>query len=161
MFQLRTPALSRSILLVGYLLTAAVALRSVDYFRQSGQAGRMAMALLGLYAVVLTLEQWLHPRFNGQLYLALQTAVVSAAMLLAREQDYYACLFFPLSTQAMLYFPRRAGLAWIVVFSAISMALVAWHQSVTLAIFYGVAGVFFASYGALLAQTVAANRQLA
>src|SRR5262249_33090189 len=57
-------------------------------------------------------------------------------------------------------FPRRAGRVWIIIFTAVFVTILSWYQSVGLALFYGVASVFFASYGALLTQAMAANRQL-
>src|SRR5262245_56070418 len=113
----RSPA--GAILLVSYLLVAGVALRSADYFGRAGPRGWIAAGLLALYLAVLTWDQLRQPRPGGHGYLLLQTGIAAAAMLLAHEQDYYACLFFPLSTQALLYLPRRAGIVWIVIFSAI------------------------------------------
>src|SRR5215467_4126345 len=82
-------------------------------------------------------------------------------MMLTPSVDFLATLFFPLSTQALLYFPGRTGRAWLVAFTLIFTALLAWHFGLALALFYCVASVFFASYGALMAQTVLAHRQLA
>src|SRR5215831_17269740 len=94
---------SRVFLLVGYLLVAAIGLRLQDDHSVDRRVTWPLLALLALYLICLTAEQFADPPFPGQhhLYLALQTALVTTAMLLTPSVDFLATLFFPLSTQAL------------------------------------------------------------
>ena len=103
---------ARLILFISYLLGEGVFLRALGYIAQSPSQGALITGLLGVYLVLLTIEQlgsfrapWQH-----HLYFTIQTILLATLLLLPPGYDFYAVLFFPLSTQALLNLPApRAG----------------------------------------------------
>lgn len=157
---------ARLILFISYLLTAGVVLRALGYIVQPKSQGALIIVLLGIYLVLLTIEQlapfpagWQH-----HLYFALQIALIATLLLLPPGFDFYAVLFFPLSTQALLNLPQRTGRIWIgiftVVWTTIFVVMFGW-DGLALSVFFAVGAIFFASFGEVTMQTLAANRQLA
>ena len=87
---------------------------------------RLALGLLTLYGLLLLLTIWLAdapgvPRIPGAwrlIYLLAQTAIVAALQSMPPRLEVLALLFVPLSLQAVIYYGRPLGFAWIVLFIA-------------------------------------------
>jgi len=155
-----------------YLLTVpiwgAATLRAAsDTSFFEGTAEKFTAAPLIVYLVGLVSQRVLERRadWSVQPYFVLQTALILAMMLLNPGLDYFAILFFPLTTQAISALPRNIAYRWVAVFIVVTsvgmMATLDWPEGIALALLYASGFVFFASYAAVTkrAQTAQAESQ--
>jgi signal transduction histidine kinase len=86
-------------------------------------------------------------------------------MLLNPGLDYFAILFFPLTTQAISVLPRNTAYRWVAVFALVTavgmLATLDLPEAIALSLLYASGFAFFASYAAVTkrAQTARAKSQ--
>lgn len=124
--------------------------------------GRAGVALLAVFDLLVLLpddalgglkERWPH------LYTGLAAGLILALTLLTPETPWFVVMFFVLSPEVMLRFPRQVGYAWIGAFSALTVVIfvVAGNGALGLLLqapLY-IAGYFF--FAAFATQTALAN----
>lgn len=97
-----------------------------------------------------------------QLYFALQTAVISALLLIEAGGFLFNVLFFILSAQAMVTLTARRGLAWIGLFCLVTVLAVI-SQAGAMGFLYVLPNfggyAFFGAFGNVLRETEAARRR--
>lgn len=101
---------------ISYALWASVTLRWVTEFMENDHPQTpLIVAILLLFGLLMGLEPLLTGQspWRGHLYLLLQLALITAALLLFFELDFFAILLLPLAGQATFLFSRRAAAAWI------------------------------------------------
>jgi signal transduction histidine kinase len=167
------PPMDRSRIRLFYLLsfpiwlaTAIRAASDTSFFDDT--TARIGAALLLVFAVLMVLERPLSRRFprSRRPYFVLQAGLIVALMVIADDLDYFAILFVPLCTQAMLVLPRPAAYRWtgtfILIMAASLLATQEWPTSIALALLYASALLFVASYAAVThrAETARAQSQL-
>jgi signal transduction histidine kinase len=86
------------------------------------------IGLLLLFGLLFGLWPVLFPSLDrspwpAHLYLALQTALAAALMVMSNNWTLFTILFFILSVQAVLLLPPRPALAWIAGFALVTAAL--------------------------------------
>lgn len=154
-------------LLISYGLWAAVSLRWITEFIESGHPLTWAISvILLIYGLLLGLEPLLTggSTLRAHLYLALQTTLIFLASLLYFELDFFALLFIPLCGQAMFLLPRRQGLAWLGILIVVSAAgLIIQFGSLSAAvsfiILYSAALVFVAAFVIMVQQANESRRR--
>ncbi|MBI5933533.1 MAG: sensor histidine kinase [Chloroflexi bacterium] len=105
-----------------YLIVAAVALRGAGFFWGKPAFGAV-MGLLAVYAAILVAKTWLiqHTSFSSRyalaVYLLLQAVLTVWLLDASTYEDFFNLLFIPLSLDAVAFFGRRAGYAWIIAFA--------------------------------------------
>ncbi len=115
--------------LVAYLTLLAVAALGLSTLPPESPAP-LAIALLIAFGLLLVRTPSIgDERLQAHLYLALQTLIVSALLLLDPHWGAFPILFFILSAQAMLIVPQRAGLTWIAIFSFITAGIFSWKNN--------------------------------
>ena len=155
-----------------YLLTVPIwfaatlrAASDTSFFEDTAE--HFTAALLIVYLVGLVSQRALERRadWSVQPYFVLQTALILAMMLLNPGLDYFAILFFPLTTQVISVLPRNIAYRWVAVFIAVTsvgmLATLDWAEGIALTLLYASGFVFFASYAAVTkrAQTARAKSQ--
>jgi signal transduction histidine kinase len=104
-------------------LWAAVSLRWITEFREQGHPLTWAISLiLLLYGVLLVAEPLLTggSKMRAHIYLAIQTGLVFLASIFYYELDFFALLYMPVCGQAMILLPRREGLVWLGILTAVT-----------------------------------------
>ncbi len=116
-----------------YLIVAAVALRGAGLFWGNDRFGAV-MGLLAAYGLFLIVKTWLVHATSGDValrtttdsrlwtfskvsYLLLQATLVVLVLDASTYEDFFNLLFIPLSLDAVVFFGRRAGYAWIIAFA--------------------------------------------
>jgi len=154
--------------LLSFLVLLAVAIRGLGFYVLANHPARsIAAVLLLAFTILLVVEPWLRVRapWSLHLYLALQTGILLALLLLPPHQDFFAALWLPLSAQAMLVLPRPASFRWIGVFTLVmAIGLVPTHgvrDGLALLLLYGAGYVFVAAYAYITdqAETTRAESQ--
>ena len=121
------PTRHRTVLLYSmfYFALAGVAARGLEiYFSNDLEWRWVAIPLVlsfGLLAATCHWPirwLWRFPHF----YLAVQTALVLALLLLPPRIDVWGILYFLLSAQAMIMFRQRIGFSWITIFAAAALS---------------------------------------
>lgn len=153
-------------LLVSYLIWAAVALRWITIFSAQNQEQLgLVTGLLLLYAVLLGLEPLITRAATrrAHLYLATQTLIVLGSSFLYYELDFFALLYLPLCGQAMLLFPRRTAVGWLVVLIAATIVgqiyQFGWPEALSFTLLYLAGLVFVAAFSIITLQAEAAQRR--
>ncbi|MCP4168549.1 MAG: hypothetical protein GY759_22020 [Chloroflexi bacterium] len=153
-------------LLLYVLIYASVAARGLSYYyEQRRDLLWIIGGLLLIYGVLLISERRITRRVSGysSVYLAVQTGVILALLILSPLLDYFALLFIPLCVQAMLAFPRNRGYFWVGVFAlATALGLVISYGLVDALPFifiYAAAYLFVASYAAMTRQAEEAQEK--
>jgi signal transduction histidine kinase len=108
---------SLSLGFVAYFTWAAVAILGV--FNMDPGMGRVwAVVLLILFGIGMAFQPDPDDRErNKHLYFVLQNGLITALIILDPAWGVYQILFFVLSSQAMMVFPRESGLLWIGIFT--------------------------------------------
>jgi signal transduction histidine kinase len=136
-----------------WLATAIRAASDTSFF--DGARARFGAVLLILFLLLMVTERPLSRRFSWyrQPYFVVQAVIILILMALTDELDYFAVLFIPLSTQAMLVLPRRRAYRWtggfIVVLANGLLATQDWPKSISLALLYVAALLFVTSYASV------------
>jgi NarL family two-component system response regulator LiaR len=93
----------------------AVLARAAGWSQDAWPIPQRVWLLLALYGLLLFSEQALTRRLRWYpyLYIAVQSVLVVAMLYLAPGLDIIAMLFYPLSFQAVWYFPGLSGFLWI------------------------------------------------
>jgi signal transduction histidine kinase len=94
-------------------------------------------------------------------YFAVQTILITALVIVTHTSDPFTFPFFVLSIQAMTVFSQRSGIAWIVLFYAISSASALWNRGASGAIniLLNTAAFFFVGVFAYLLRQAEQNRR--
>jgi signal transduction histidine kinase len=149
-----------------YLLFAAVAIRSLAiYFSADHPLRWLVAGLLLIYGGLMASEGWLTRRWRCYpfFYLALQAGLVLGLSLLPPFLDFFAALYIPLSTQAMLSFLTPIGFRWIGLFTLLMAAGLVygygWLNALPFALLYGAGYFFVGSYASVTAQAEAARQE--
>ena len=158
----------RTILLYStfYLALAGVAARGLQiYFSNDLEWRWVAAGLILVFAWLAATchwpiaRLWRYPHF----YLALQTGLVAALLLLPPHVEPWGILYFLLSAQAMLMFPQRIGFLWIGVFAAVMagsiLYAVGWRDGIAISVVLGAGYFFFGAFATATAQAESARRR--
>ncbi|MCS7039171.1 MAG: sensor histidine kinase [Anaerolineae bacterium] len=150
-------------LLSVYVVIAAITVLGLVVFLEPGRPLRWAgLALLAAFDLLVLLPDRALGGFKVRaphLYVALATTLTSALIVLPPANPWFAVLFFVLSPEVMLRFPRQTGYAWVGVFAAVTVILF-WVMSggllgiLATALIY-IAGYFF--FAAFATQTALAD----
>jgi signal transduction histidine kinase len=148
-----------------YLIYAAVVTRAAGWSQDGPPIPLPAWILLAIYGLLLFSERALtralawYPR----LYILLQSVLVIAMLYTAPTVDIFPMLFFPLSFQAVQFFPPRAGFAWIGVFSLAMAGLflvgMEWEAGIVMLLFSSGANALMGSFALLIERTERARRE--
>lgn len=137
----------------GFLFILAVAARLFGFYFGEGHPLRWAAAgLVALFYVLYTTERLVSERFPRylHLYLAVQTLIGLAILLLPPHHHFSAGLGLVLSAQAVLLLPPRQSYAWIAAFTAVFMAGLIYGNGLlnglSLGMLYVVGYLFTAAY---------------
>lgn len=146
--------------LIGFFLLGVSAMRAFIYYQGEPQLVA-AILLLIAYGLLYATEPTLSPRFHWHrfLYFPLQTALLLVVTNLRPFLDNTCALYIPLAVQALHAFPRRAAIAWILLFALLlSLTLivgVGWAEGIGLGLVMLGGGTFLLSYDLLYRQTQA------
>lgn len=150
----------------GFLFTLAVAARALGFYFGEGHPLRwVAAALLGLFTLLYTTERALSTRFPRYLhaYLAVQTLIGLAILVMPPNHHFSAGLGLVLSAQAVLLLPPRQSYSWIAAFTAVFMAgLVYGHgllNGLSLGLLYIVGYLFTGAYADVVRQASTAQER--
>jgi signal transduction histidine kinase len=164
------PVMSESRARLFYLLSLpiwlATAIRAAsDTSLFDDTEARLDAALLVVFLLLLVTERPLSRRFPWyrRPYFVGQAAIILTLMALTDDLDYFAILFVPLATQAMLVLPRPLAYRWTGAFTVVmAIGLLAtqdWPKSISLALLYTSALLFVASYASVTHRAEAARAQ--
>jgi signal transduction histidine kinase len=125
-----TTASSRGLepaLLSAYVVIAAITVLGLVVFLEPGHPPRWdGLALLAAFDLLVLLPDRALGGFKQRvphLYLAMATTLAGILIVLPPVNPWFAVLFFVLSPEVMLRFPRQIGYAWIGAFAAITVGL--------------------------------------
>jgi signal transduction histidine kinase len=147
-----------------YLIYLAVLARAAGWSQDAPPIPAPAWILLALYGVLLFTARPLTRAWAGypRAYLLVQSALVIGMLYSATRVDIFPMLFFPLSFQAVLYLPVRAGFAWIGMFSlAMAGMLLAGMErqpGIAMLIFSSGANALMGSFALLIQRTERARQ---
>jgi signal transduction histidine kinase len=145
--------------LIGFLVLSVAAMRVILFYQ--GRSRLVAVSLLAIYGLLYTVEPLLSARVRWfrLLYFPLQTGLVLALANLRPISDFANALYIPLSAQALHTLPRRAALAWMILFAAlVSVTLVwglGWAAGLAQSLIIVAGGGFMVSYDLLYSKTQA------
>jgi signal transduction histidine kinase len=110
---------------VTFLIYIAVAARAVGWSQDDWPLPNLVWILLGFYGLLMFSEQAVTRRFSWypRLYTLVQSALVIAMLYISPGVDFIAMLFYPLSFQAVQFFPGLTGFIWIGVYILAMMGL--------------------------------------
>lgn len=150
-------------LLSAYVVIAAITVLGLVVFLEPGRPLRwVGLGLLVVFDLLVLLPDQALGGFKARvphLYVALATTLAGALIVLPPANPWFAVLFFVLSPEVMLRFPRQTGYAWVGVFAAVTVILF-WIASggllgiLATALIY-IAGYFF--FAAFATQTALAD----
>ena len=162
------PTRHRTVLLysVFYFALAGVAARGLEiYFSNDLEWRWVATPLVlsfGLLAATCHWPirwLWRFPHF----YLAVQTGLVLALLLLPPRIDVWGILYFLLSAQAMILFRQRIGFSWITIFAAAAMSSITytlgWREGLLSSAVYASGYYFFGAFATATSQSEAARHR--
>ena len=146
---------------VAYLTIAGVGL--VSWFTLEDPVKRWAaLGLIVVFSLVIVFYESRPGHAYPHLYFAIQTGVTSALLLIEAGGFLFNVFFFILSAQAMVTLPARRGLAWIGLFSLISLVAII-SQLGPMGFLYSLPNLggyaFFGAFGNALRETEAARRR--
>jgi signal transduction histidine kinase len=115
-----------------YLIYAAVLLRGLIWYRTSPYYS-LVVACLVIYGLLLYFESPLERRIRNiqeqsvtwfQIgYLVIQSGLIIGILVMPTFNDFGAMLFIPISLQAVLFFGRRLGYFWILLFTIVMVSI--------------------------------------
>jgi len=147
----------RLVIIIGYLLIIAVALRR-RYDLVGGFNIGSLLALLGLFIALYASEPFLFPRIKSysRIYFALQFIFVQTLGVFQEYQDTWAILFIALGFQVAARCSRKEALVWFSLFAtSLLVTLCAEFGLISgpgRALAYIIIGVIFISYDMKYAQ---------
>lgn len=128
----------------------------LEFIEQSHPYLWLLSAILITYGLLLGIQFILtkDSPIRAHLYLGIQSVLVSVAMLLYFELDFFALLFLPLGGQAMFLFPRKTALVWIAFFGLLIITGQAiqfgWPDGLSFSFLYLAGLIFVASFSILM-----------
>ncbi|RPI49080.1 MAG: histidine kinase, partial [Chloroflexi bacterium] len=134
-----------------FLLLGVATLRAIISY-QGRPTLVTAILLLAAYGLLYGTEPLLFPRFRWYrfLYFPVQAALLLAVTNLRPFLDNTCSLYIPLGVQALHAFPRRAAIAWMILFAVLlSVTLVVgmpWEDGIGLSLVMLAGGTFLISY---------------
>ena len=146
--------------LIGFIILAAVILRTIIFFHGQGNLV-VVISLLAVYGLLYSLEPWLSTRFRWYrfLYFPLQTCAVIALTNLRPFIDVSSLLYFPLCIQILRAFSRRMAVIWMILYLALlSLTLmlgIGWLEGLALVLLFLAVGAFLISFDLLYLRTQA------
>src|SRR5512136_829144 len=101
--------------LATYLIYIAVIARAIGWNQETAPIPARIWTLLAIFGVILISQRALTRRFPlyPRLYTLVQSVLVITMLYSAPTLDFLPMLFFPLSFQAVQFFPNWIGFAWI------------------------------------------------
>ena len=162
------PTRHRTVLLYSmfYFALAGVAARGLEvYFSDDLEWRWVAIPLVLSFGLLAATCHWPIRRLwrFPHVYLAIQTAVVLALLMLPPRIDVWAILYFLLSAQAMIMFRQRMGFSWITIFAAaaISSTIYAqgWREGLLAGVVYASGYYFFGAFATATAHAEADRRR--
>ncbi|MCX7707815.1 MAG: sensor histidine kinase [Anaerolineae bacterium] len=150
-------------LLSAYVVIAAITVLGLVVFLSGDHPNRWAgLAMIAAFDLLVLMPDQALGGLKARathLYLAAATTLVVALTLLNPPNPWFVVLFFVLSPEVMLRFPRQTGYAWIGVFSALTV-IAFWlagrgSPGMLLTAPIYIAGYFF--FAAFATQTALAN----
>jgi len=151
--------------LVAYLTLAAVAALGLTVLAQSGQRYQSAAFLLAAFGVVLAFTPEAQAaRWKRHLYLTVQAGLVAGLLFLYYASwSVFPILYFILSAQAVLIFPRPTGALWVALFTLLTggafIHTLSWREGLLTALPYAGGYLFFGAFAHALARAEAAHRK--
>jgi signal transduction histidine kinase len=146
--------------LIGFIMIGVVALRALLFYQNQPDLV-FVIPLIGMYALLYSLEPWLSRRFrwHPHLYFPLQTALVITLSNLHPFLDFQTVLYFPLCIQLFRTFPHRIAVYWTIFFIVLlGIALIPglglW-EGLALLLLNIATGTFLISYDFLYLRTQA------
>jgi signal transduction histidine kinase len=142
-----------------YLIYVAVLVRAAGWSQDSAPLPALIWILLPIFGVILFSEPALTRRFSRypRLYTLIQSGLVITMLYIAPHQDVLPMLFFPLSFQAVQFFGKRIGFAWIGVFSVAMLGMfwfgLEWESGLTMVLASSGANFLMGSFAHLMART--------
>jgi signal transduction histidine kinase len=161
--QTARPSRPDPVLLSAYLVTVALTALGLWVFLDDDPPGQwLGTALVLAFAFLMLLPDTalggIRKRFS-HVYLGITALIITALMLMPPPNPWFAAMFFVLSPEAMLRFPRQVGYAWIGVFSALTviafLAISGWSLDYLIQAPMYIAGYFF--FAAFATQTATAQ----
>ncbi len=114
-------------MLSSYVVIAVMTVLGLVVFLEPGQPPRWAgLGLLAAFDLLVLLPDRALGGFKQRvpyLYLGMATALAAALIALPPVNPWFAVLFFILSPEAMLRFPRQIGYAWVGTFAAVTVVV--------------------------------------
>ena len=149
-----------------FIAFAGVAARGMDvYFSNDLEWRWLALPLVLSFGFLAATCHWpirLLWRFPHY-YLAIQTAVVLALLLLPPQVGVWPILYFLLSAQAMILFPQRIGFSWITIFAAAALSSTiyaqGWREGLLDGAVFASGYYFFGAFATATAQSEAARHR--
>lgn len=102
-----------------YLIYVAVIARAIGWNQDAFPIPTAIWLLLAVFGIILFSERLLTQRFPlyPRLYTVIQSSLVISMLYSAPKIDFLTMLFFPLSFQAVQFFPGTVGFVWIGIYS--------------------------------------------
>ncbi len=145
--------------LATYLIYIAVIARAVGWNQETAPIPARIWILLAIFGVILVSQRALTRRFRlyPRLYTLVQSALVITMLYSAPTVDFLPMLFFPLSFQAVQFFPNWIGFAWIggfiVALAGMFLFGMEWEAGVTMIIGGIAANGLMGSFALLMKRT--------
>ncbi len=142
-----------------YLVYIAVIARAIGWNQETATVPTLIWILLAIFGIILFSQQSLTRRFPSypRLYILVQSVLVVIMLYRAPTIDFLHMLFFPLSFQAVQFFPGWTGFAWIggfiLAISGMFLFGMELQAGVTMVLGGGVADVLMGSFAALIKRT--------
>ncbi len=142
-----------------YLIYIAVIARAIGWSLDTAPIPTTIWILLAIFGGILFSQRVLTRRFPlyPRFYTLVQSALVITMLYSAPTLDFLTMLFFPLSFQAVQFFPNWIGFAWIGGFSLAMAGMflfgLEWQAGVTMIIAGSGANMLMGSFAHLIART--------
>lgn len=146
--------------LIGFIIIAAVAVRTIIFYQEQGNLV-LVTALLAVYLLLYILEPWLSIRLRWVkfLYFPLQTCAVIVLTNLRPFTDVSSLLYIPLCIQVMRAFSRRVAVIWLIFYvgllSFTLMLGLGWLEGIALVLLFLAVCAFLVSFDLLYSRTQA------
>ncbi len=148
---------------IGYLAILAIAILGIQLL-EPGVKRMIGMVLFASFTILFALfPSRERPAWQGHLFLALMTAIVVCLMSMDVNWGVFPMLFFVLSPTAIMAFPGRPGLIWLIIFSlvtAITLVIITTPlNAVMLSLPFSAGYGFFGAFARALANAEEARNE--
>ena len=145
--------------LATYLIYIAVIARAIGWNQETAPIPTAIWILLAIFGVILFSQRALTHRFPlyPRLYTLIQSVLVITMLYLAPTIDFLTMLFLPLSFQAVQFFHKGIGFAWIGGFILAMAGMILfgmeWEAGLTMVLTGGGANLLMGSFAHLITRT--------